>query len=428
VNGRLRHAARAAALLLVAPGLCAPVYAQARSGGGATAPAFNVLASASASADTESSGGAASPITQSAALAATVDYRRDGRVMGIQFAGGGNGKYDQALRTFTNVDVTGSANWSLKLGRRLGFTLREGVTRSTTRFQRLLPVALETEGIGPGVAIALPATPHQTDERPLLTYASGAGLTYAVARGTSIEADAALTTTADAAQPGADAFQTRAVRLTVRQSVTRYANLRLGYGYRIGEYGIVGDGGNGGDAAVHDIDLGLEYSKPLSLTRRTALSFGSGSSVIGRQGDDGTTGEPRQLRLNGDATLTHEIGRTWQARMSYRRGISFVEGFAAPVGSDGATALLSGRLARRVVAGFQAAASTGLIGQQRFTTYTGGVALRIVVSGAIGIQGGYSYMSYRGVPPARSDVSAGQLALDRHGAQIGLTFAMGAGK
>src|SRR5262249_29664257 len=66
--------------------------------------------------------------------------------------------------------------------------------------------------------------------------------------------------------------------------------------------------------AHYIVDAGLDFLKPLSLTRRTSLSFSFGPSMIDQNGS-------RQYRVVGDAVLNHEIGRTWVARASYHRGV-----------------------------------------------------------------------------------------------------------
>ena len=56
-----------------------------------------------------------------------------------------------------------------------------------------------------------------------------------------------------------------------RHGLSRYATLRLGYIYRKGAYGFTRIDG---PSVVHDIDIGIDYARALSFSRRTTLTFG----------------------------------------------------------------------------------------------------------------------------------------------------------
>ena len=81
--------------------------------------------------------------------------------------------------------------------------------------------------------------------------------------------------------------------------------------------------------AIHDIDVGVDYARPLSLTRRTTLDFGTGSSVVTMPtldlGQEAGATET-QVRFVGDVGVTHEMGRTWRLRLGYNRGVGFAGG------------------------------------------------------------------------------------------------------
>jgi hypothetical protein len=146
-----------------------------------------------------------------------------------------------------------------------------------------------------------------------------------------------------------------AIGARYRHATTRYVGLRLGYVYRSGTYGL--GGVETASSGVHDIDVGVDYSRALSRTRRTNLEFSVGSSLFHTSA---TGPEDPELQYNvvGVATLSHQFGRTWSTRLGYNRGVSFAEGFARPVFSDAFSADLKGLLSRRL--DFQAVTSVSI--------------------------------------------------------------------
>ena len=90
--------------------------------------------------------------------------------------------------------------------------------------------------------------------------------------------------------------------------LTPNAGFHLGYGYGAGRYPNIRGFTQSG---IHNIDVGLDYSRALSVSRRTQFSFATGSALFyANQGI--TVGADRRLdfALLGNANLTHEMGRT----------------------------------------------------------------------------------------------------------------------
>ena len=131
-----------------------------------------------------------------------------------------------------------------------------------------------------------------------------------------------------------------------RYGLTRNGSLRLGYVYRQGRRPDRCGRGNrsGRPTVVHDIDVGLDYRRALSLTRRTSIGFSTGSTIVTVPVEGSTNGQ-LQYRVVGDVGLQHEIGRTWLARLAYNRGVGFAEAFNQPVFADGVNLSVSGFLA-----------------------------------------------------------------------------------
>jgi hypothetical protein len=92
---------------------------------------------------------------------------------------------------------------------------------------------------------------------------------------------------------------------------------------------------------THNIDFGLTFSKPLSLTRKTTLSFGTGTSGV-------TDGHTSTYTITGNVRLNHEIGRSWHASAGYMRDAQFDQTFQQPVFSDALGADIGGMITRRL--------------------------------------------------------------------------------
>ena len=75
---------------------------------------------------------------------------------------------------------------------------------------------------------------------------------------------------------------------------------------------------------LHSFDVGIDFHKALSLSRRTTLSFGTGTTAFADV--NGT-----HIYATGNATLTRELGRTWFATAAYNRDVSFLSTFREPV-------------------------------------------------------------------------------------------------
>jgi hypothetical protein len=173
-----------------------------------------------------------------------------------------------------------------------------------------------------------------------------------------------------------------------RYRMTNHATARLGYHYRRGTYPTYGLGRL---VEAHDIDVGVDYTRSLSFSRRTTFGFSTGSSIYrsynGAQGV--VSGDPGLYRthylVTGNAYLNRQIGRTWNARLDYRRGLQMVEGFPQPFLSDSVMGTLGGYWGRRLRFGATGQYSNGEVGERsvsgrNFTTYTAAANLELAVS------------------------------------------------
>ena len=114
---------------------------------------------------------------------------------------------------------------------------------------------------------------------------------------------------------------------------------------------------------IHNIDIGIDYAKALSVSRRTHFSFTTGSALFYvNQGITNVSDRQLNFALLGTANLTHEMGRTWTSSIAYRRSLDFHEGFADPFLAQSVSADLRGLLSRRLSFASGAWYSSGVIG------------------------------------------------------------------
>ena len=131
--------------------------------------------------------------------------------------------------------------------------------------------------------------------------------------------------------------------------VSRYGTLRLGYAYQEGESGFESPQAT----KLHLLDLGGGYSRPLSFSRRTTVAFSGGTAIVE------SALASRRYRFVGDASVHHEIGRTWLARAAYERNVGFVEAFPEPFYGSSTRGSLLGLVNRRVELTFEGGYANG---------------------------------------------------------------------
>ena len=167
--------------------------------------------------------------------------------------------------------------------------------------------------------------------------------------------------------------------------LTRDVSLRTGYRYNEFHYPTR-------TTRTHSPDVGLDFSKGLSLTRRTTLGFGAGVEAV-------VVHEQTRYRATGNANVTHEIGRSWTADGAYTRGTSYTDTLPEPLFADTGRFSLSGLLSRRIQFDASAIASIGKTGfdveQQDFDSYRAIVTLSTALNRYMNVGVDYSYYRYK---------------------------------
>jgi len=192
--------------------------------------------------------------------------------------------------------------------------------------------------------------------------------------------------------------------------------------YRSGEYGHRAEG----NTTEVSLNFGVDYSRPMSATRRASMGVHVGISGADYPGGQiGLTGFQRRYRTIGDASLSYPISQDWLATGSIRRGLEYVSDLPTPVVSNGATGSISGLLTHRIDLNLLLGYASGesILSSQAlvFDTYTSSVRIRYAVSRTFALFGEYFryYYDFKngvllppGMPPG----------LDRKGVRAGLSL------
>ncbi len=137
-------------------------------------------------------------------------------------------------------------------------------------------------------------------------------------------------------------------------TVSRYASLRLGYSETKANYPAF-LGAPRHDLTQRSIDAGIDYSRPLSVSRRTTVGFGTGSATV-------DNGVETFFTVTADAYVRHQLARRWRLNAAYSRGLGVVGGFSEPFFADSVSVDVHGEAANRMIFTASTGFSNGNVG------------------------------------------------------------------
>jgi hypothetical protein len=336
---------------------------------------------------------------------AGASFSRIGQVVDFMASAGGSMRYYPQVKNVTALGEQGTVGLSAHSRRT---RVRFNETVGYTPYYMLAPFAAPAPLPGDVAPLATDASVYQ---RTAVSYGTDASLEHSISR----RSDMRLTYNFASASYGGESLQTRNEYYggQYRYHVTSGAGFHLGYGYQRATFGTLA-----APIGVHNLDLGIDYNKQLSRTRRTTFTFGVGTAIFDQYGT-------RLYRAQGDASLDHEIGRTWSARVNYHRGVGVISGLGAPFFADAATASVQGSITRRVEWRTTASYTNGDLGitgpTNTFDSYTGSSRLRYALSRTLAVYTEYVVYRYQfanlaslpvGFPPT----------INRQGIRAGLTL------
>jgi hypothetical protein len=363
-------------------------------------------------------------------LSGTASYLSRGERVQWGAGVGSSLRYQNSDRELLRVSDYGAFGIAARVGRRWNVSASQALTCSVVNFQGLIGMS----GVSvPGVAQiggALPAGgdyasasgDDSADRLRACSFETGGGIGLTLSQRSTIEFRGGGSLAVFEPRSGYQSLPSYFVGGRLLHSVSPRARVNIGYTRRTAQFGVTDVAAAAADGTVHDIDIGLDYRRPLSLTRRTSVDFSAGPTAI-TESHSGVA----KLRygLTGGASLNHQFLRTWGARLGYSRGVSLVPGLTGPAFSDGVTVSLSGLLSRRIQ--FFASGDTR-IGQiagygdeeSAFTAHYATARLQVALARNWALSSDYTYYANDFAPGALS--LALPFSQGRHAARVGLTW------
>ena len=281
-------------------------------------------------------GGSPSPLHQVGgfftAASASLNYARPGERVGFGASGGATYRYYRGFERLTGPSYYGGAGISTTFGK-TAFALNQSATYSPLYYFGVFPVL----GTPPPGQVPLPSPDSAVGQLEAVTLNTNVSANTELSSRSSLEFQYDFQT--EVFSGDVSTVRSQHASAGYRRSLTRNAGLRIGYGYREGRYSLVESGQ--GPTRQHDLDIGVDYRRSLSLTRRVTFGFSTGSAIIQTQSDT-------HYRVVGNASLNAAFKRTWNANLTYDRGVEFVGGFEDPFFSDSLIASVGGLLSPRL--------------------------------------------------------------------------------
>jgi hypothetical protein len=266
-------------------------------------------------------------------LSAGVNYTFDNGSQSINASAGTSARYYPSSDEPFVRSSQGQVALRSPLGVRNAISASLSVAQQPYSFMSLFPV-IPPDGVEDAAPDLGPAVGTSSDASHLAA-TGDVGFSHQLSQRTSASANYGYRVATEAGQ--GDLFVRQSAGGGISYALARGLSLRAGYGYSEARHPDDAE-----PLVNHSIDAGITYGRALSFSRRTSLSFGTGSS--------GTTNGSGSLhmRATGNATLLHEIGRTWRAAVAYGRGVILNESWREPVMSDSLSVMVSGLVTRRV--------------------------------------------------------------------------------
>lgn len=350
----------------------------------------------------------------STGIDADIAYSRRTERLSLSVAGGGGYRDYPSLKGMATGNGWLGVEFDAALNRRTRLRARQAMTYAPfySPFALGSPSSLGwSNGVAP--LLVLPGNAGVV-RRPVIDYEGAFALTRALAPRTSLEASFQLTRggLTEVGVPVTD----QAMGVSIRHRLNEHLTLRAGYAYR---HALPGAGtSRPGLFQAHDVDVGIDYQRPLSRSRRTAFGFRSASAAVPRRGGG-------EYRLLGSAYLQHDIGESWQVRADYSRDFQSILGVAVPSFSNAMTATAGGHAGRAVDVRLSASYLTGefvsLRGARTLNNVSAGARMRVALSRSVALFGQYFYYHYLFATQIDLPALTPQ-GIDRQGVRVGLTF------
>jgi hypothetical protein len=200
--------------------------------------------------------------------------------------------------------------------------------------------------------------------------------------------------------------------VSMMRQISRRTGVHVSYAIR-----TAGDalGANANPSPTHELNIGFDRFQSFTLTRNTSLSMTTGTALLDTDGG-------KRFTLLGSATFNHRFGRASRAAASIRRALEYVDGFQAPVLTDGVSGEFDAAISRRLIAQFRGTVSRGSIEEPtRSTPYrTAFASARLRYDFTRRIAGYAEYFDYYRNVAGQLDSPLMRGTWNRHGVRVGI--------
>src|SRR3954468_4219810 len=270
----------------------------------------------------------------------------------------------------------------------------------------------------PSAGLSTPDAPPPTDDTAVsrqhaMQYSSFLGVTHTYSAQSALVFNYGLryTQAFDAPDSG-----TQRGGIEYTHGIAKDVGLRLGYAYGVAFTGV---GVGATPIRNQDVDLGLNYGRSFSPSRRMSFGFTTGSSII--SSDDGA-----HFRITGSGRFSRRLAPRWTTQVLYDRGLQVPDGATRPFFSDRVMGNLSGYFSRRINLRLQPSYAHGVVGftgkTNVYNSLTSTSRLEVAISHRLALYAEHFYYHYAfesgvGLPPALLTTG-----LNRRGARVGMTL------
>jgi len=329
----------------------------------------------------------------SSVFAASADYARNHRSVQVFGAASAYGKYVHRFERVAAGSQVVHAGAGVRLPKQGSLTVTQAAAHSPSYLYELFPTAIP---LAPGEA--LPVNPeYRITDTDSYSYNTRMALAFGPLLGTRVTATTEYGFT-DFKNDGAvgQNLERRSAGLTMSRAISRRAAFSVGYGFSTGEFSSVGT------TKTHRMTIGVQYSPPLSVTRRVTFRLAMSPSMFEIPVSTLTaiTPEPpkRVYPWHGEASVDYPFRLKWRASASYRRSVDYVAVFTEPVFTSGASVTLAGTIGNRVGistwAGYASAESAISRNSRNLNTYTGEGKITYALTRSFALYSQYSYYYY----------------------------------
>ena len=171
-----------------------------------------------------------------------------------------------------------------------------------------------------------------------------------------------------------------------------------------------------GHYVVHHLNIGGDYARPLSASRRAFIAFSGGSAALESR-------DSFRLSAIGNVDFWYEFKQSWIGSVRYHRGITFIDEVVDPLLSDAVSGELAGLLSPRVDFSATATFTHGLVGfrsRDTYQMYGARSQVRYALSRVMALYGEYLLFHYD-FPPTILITGGLPQSTSRQAVKVGLT-------